>query len=356
MRTRAIVALVSLAGVVFGGGAGTEKGKDNKDKEHRSAVQEVSFARETPTVLAVRKTREGIVTLKITKPGASKETVGTGIIIDERGYIVTNRHVVKNATPNGIRVVLFDRSSHKASVAFTDASHDLAVIRIETAKKLKALRLGPANDLMVGEEVIAIGHPFGYTNSVSRGIISAVDREIEMPGGITLTGLIQTTASINPGNSGGPLLNINGEVIGLNVALRQDAQGIAFALNADTVQQVLSRKLSASLRTGFYHGLDCREAERVNPQGRARVMVHDVAEGTPASAAGLRSGDELLRLGGYEVVNRFDVERALWDAREGGKVVVTVVRHGRQMTIDMPLGRDVGKAPRVTKAPTIASR
>ena len=337
MRTWACVALVSLTGVVFGGGAGTEKGK----KGSKTAQRAVCFARETPTVLAVRKTREGIVTLKVAKPGASKETVGTGVIIDERGYIVTNRHVIKNASPGGIKVILFDRSAYVARLAFDDASHDLAVVQIETAKTLKALQLGPASDLMVGEEVIAIGHPFGYTNTVSKGIISATGREIEMPGGVTLRGLIQTTASINPGNSGGPLLNINGEVIGINVALRQDAQGIAFALNADQVQQVLSRKLSASTRTGFYHGLDCREAMRADPQGRARVLVFDVAEGTPAASAGLRHGDEILRLGGYDVVNRFDVERALWDARAGGKVTVTVVRHGHQLNVDMPLGRPV---------------
>src|SRR5438477_70408 len=115
----------------------------------------------------------------------------------------------------------------------------LSGLRIKTAKKLKALPLGPATDIMVGEEVIAIGHPFGYLNTVSKGIVSALEREVEMPSGVILKGLLQTTASINPGNSGGPLLNADGEVIGINVALRSDAQNIAFALSADTVQQVL---------------------------------------------------------------------------------------------------------------------
>ena len=166
--------------------------------------------------------------------------VGTGVIVSaESGFIVTNHHVIKNAAPGGVKVVLFDRSEHAGKVIFDDASHDLAVVQIKTTKKLKALRLGPASHLMAGEDAIAIGHPFGYTNSVSKGIISAINRDIEMPGGIALKGLIQTTATINPGNSGGPLLNINGELIGINVALRQDAQGIAFAINADHVQKVL---------------------------------------------------------------------------------------------------------------------
>ena len=159
-----------------------------------------------------------------------------------------------------------------------------------------------------------------------------------------MTNLIQTTASINPGNSGGPLLNINGELIGINVALRQDAQGIAFALNADQVQRVLSQRLSASRRTGLSHGLDCAEALRKDELPRSRVVVREVVEGTPAASAGLKHGDEILRLGRYEVANRFDVERALWDAR-AGKVSVVVVRHGRRLQVEMSFGADDKKQP-----------
>ncbi len=123
----------------------------------------------------------------------------------------------------------------EAAVIWRTAAYDLAVVRVATPQKLQALELAPVSDLMVGETVIAVGHPFGYTNTISTGIISALGREITMPSGDTLTGLIQTNASINPGNSGGPLLNINGELIGINVALRNGAQGIAFAINAGMV-------------------------------------------------------------------------------------------------------------------------
>jgi serine protease Do len=330
MRPWACAALVLLTGVVF-----ADRARPEKDKEKRqTAFQTARARRESPTVLAVRKTRDSIVTVKVQKPHARKDTIGTGILVDERGYIVTNRHIVQNGLE--INVVLFDGSAHSATLELQEASYDLAVLKIQTSKRLKALRLGPASDLMVGEEVIAIGNPFGYTNSVSKGIISALDREVELPG-VTLSNLIQTTASINPGNSGGPLLNINGELIGINVALRQDAQGIAFALNADTVQQVLSRRLCASRRTGYYHGLDVRETVSEDGEERSRVMVRDVADNTPAASAGLKEGDQIVRLGDYFVVNRFDVERALWDTRVGEKVIVKVVRGGRRLIVEMPL-------------------
>ena len=173
---------------------------------------------------------------------------------------------------------------------------------------------------MVGETVIAVGHPFGFTNSVSTGIISALDREITMPDGETLTRLIQTNASINPGNSGGPMLNINGELIGINVALREGAQGIAFALNADTVQQMLSKHLSAGKMAHLEHGLTCREAVEEDAEARQRVVVDRVAADSPAEAAGLKHGDILVKVGQRTVKNRFDVERALWSYKAGDKV------------------------------------
>jgi len=327
--TWALATLVALSGSAFVGGAETEKGQKGQTSTAR-------FPRETPTVLAVRKTKDSIVTIKVAKKTSRKDTVGTGVIVDERGYIVTNRHVIANHVE--IKVVLADNTLCLAEVDFEDESNDLAVLKISASRKLKALPLGPATDLMVGEEVIAIGHPYGYINTVSKGIISATGREVEMPGGVILKDLIQITASINPGNSGGPLLNINGELIGINVALRQDAQNIAFALNADTVQRVLTRRLSASRKLGVYHGMDCRE--KVEPEGEvhSRVLVHDVAENTPAASAGVKEGDEIVKLGDFQIVNRFDVERALWDVRSGETVAVTVVRGGRQVQVPMKIG------------------
>jgi serine protease Do len=291
------------------------------------------YNRRTPIVEAVEKTRAGIVTVKADRRGSwgRKETVGTGVIVDERGYVVTNRHVIAAAEHVGVR--LADGTELAGRVVGEDAAADLAVVRIEPAKALKALPLGPGSDLLVGETVIAIGHPFGYTNTVSTGIISYVGREVQLPEGGSLSNLIQISASINPGNSGGPLLNINGEVIGINVAVREGAQGIAFALNADTVRQVLCRVLAAEKVAGVRHGLGLRES--VTEAGSPRQ--HVVIDRVPGPGAGLCRGDEVVRVGGRCVANRFDVERALWDHKAGDRVAVCVRRQGHEVVVPLTL-------------------
>ncbi len=303
---------------------------------------QAQYSRNTPVVEAVRKTRPSIVAVKAEKKsasGGSRETVGTGVIVDERGYVVTSDHVVAGA--ERITVELADGSRLSAEATIEDTKHDLAVLHIRADKKLTALPLGPSSDLMVGETVIAVGHPFGYTNTVSTGIVSAVGREVTMPGGVVLKQLIQTTASINPGNSGGPLLNINGELIGINAAIRDGAQGIAFALNANAVQQVLSRHLSAGKVAGVNHGLSCHEAVEGENGPRQHVVVETVAEQSPAQSAGLRHGDAILQVAGRGIGNRFDLERALWDRKAGENVNLTLVRQGKELTVNLRLGEQI---------------
>jgi serine protease Do len=288
------------------------------------------YSRKTPIVEAVQKTRAGIVTIKVHRPGGRKDVLGAGVIVDERGYIVTNRHVIVAAETINVR--LSDGTELVGKLAAEIDTHDLAVIRIQTDKKPQSLALGPARDLMVGETVIAIGNPYGYANSVSTGIISALDREVTMPAGETIGNLIQTDASINPGNSGGPLLNINGEVIGITVALRDGAQGIAFALNADTVQQLLSKNLSASKISGVQHGLTFKGINSADT-GDLRGVV--VAE----QVAQFRSGDEIVRIADRKIANRFDLERALWQYKPADSVSVTVRRGGNEHALSLKLGR-----------------
>jgi serine protease Do len=324
MRKACLLAGVVALAIALAGGAGTGA--------------RAQYSRETPVVKAVRKTQAGIVSIKVEKKAAygRKESVGTGVIVDERGYVVTNRHVITGAEHLTVR--LFDGTELAGQMLIEDANYDLAILRIQAGKKLQALPLGPASDLMVGENVIAIGNPYGYTNTVSTGIISALGRDIKLPAGELLCGLIQTNADINLGNSGGPLLNINGEVIGINVALREGAQGIAFALNADTVQQVLSRHLSASRQAKVSHGLGC--IERVAPEGPARqqVVVQELT-GPNAQQAGLKRGDQIVRVGPQAVGNRFDVERALWERKVGDKVPLTVSRDGKVLTVELTLAK-----------------
>jgi serine protease Do len=289
-------------------------------------------------VEAVEKTRGGIVTVKVEKKsnwGRIEKSVGTGVVVDEHGYVVSNRHVIVGATT--ISVGLEDGTELAARIAAEDVPSDLAILRIRTAKKLHALPLGPGNDLLVGETVIAIGQPFGYSHTVSSGIISAVGRTIALPTGEVLSNLIQTDASINPGNSGGPLLNINGELIGINAALREGAQVIAFAINVETLKQVLSRRLSAVKVAGINHGLICSESVVPEGEQRQRVVVDAVAQETPAAASGLQRGDQILCVAKQPVVNCFDVERAFWDRKPGEQITLTVLRQGKQLRVDLKL-------------------
>jgi serine protease Do len=316
--------------------------------------------RETPIVLAVRKALPSVVAIRVERSNSwgRKEGSGTGIIVDERGFVVTNYHVVGGGSR--IAVQLADRTEVPVSVLVEDQRNDMAILKLP-AGKYRPLGFASGTDLMVGETVIAIGHPYGYCNTVSTGIISALGREITMPAGDRLTNLIQTNASINPGNSGGPLININGELIGMNVALREGAQGIAFALNADTVQKVLARHLSARKLANINHGLSCRE-ETVEPEGenRQHVIVEKVDEESAAAAAGVRKGDVLIKLAGRTVSNRFDVERAFWSYKAGEKIEARVLRQGRETLVALTLGdgsnqavASQGEAPAKGKFPDV---
>jgi serine protease Do len=296
---------------------------------------QAQHSRRTPIVEAVQKTRNSIVTIKTQKSDGADSSTGTGVVVDERGYIITSRHVI--ATAARIHAHLADGTVLAAQVFAEEKRTDLAILKVKHDKAIPVLPLGPCSDLMVGETVIAVGNPFGYTNTVSTGIISALDRSIKMPTGDTITGVIQINASINPGNSGGPLLNINGELVGINAALRDGAQGIAFAINADTVKDMLNRHLSCQKVAKVSHGLSC--GERVAEEGtqRQRVVVAAVAAETPAARVGLKQGDIILCVAGRTVTNRFDVERSLWESKPGDQITMKLVRADKEISVALTL-------------------
>jgi serine protease Do len=298
--------------------------------------------RKTAIVAAVQTTKESIVTIKVVKASGAKDVVGTGIIVDERGLIVTNKHVVGSG--RNVIVCLADKTEIAADVLMAEPRFDLAVVRVKAGRPLPALRFAPTKDLMVGEDVIAIGHPYGYVNTVSRGIISALEREITLPSGDVLTGLIQTDASINPGNSGGPLLNINGELIGINVALREGAQGIAFAINAGTVESVLCKQFPASKVSGVFHGLKTEEKLIAESGDRQRLEVKE-------GAGEIKSGDQIVTVANKTVVNAFDLERALWGKKPGENVYVKVMREGREVVATLTLAAGQGAGTVATAPP-----
>jgi serine protease Do len=229
-----------------------------------------------------------------------------------------------------------------------DQENDLALLKIDTNKPLPVMPLGTSSDLMVGETVIAVGNAYGYEHTVSVGVISAIHRDVNLNKELSYRNLIQTDASINPGNSGGPLVNINGELIGVNVAIRAGAQGIGFAIPVDTMIQVVREMICTKKRCGTWHGMICNDKLENNANGMERTVVLQRAEAAgPASLAGLRKGDVLIQVGGVKVGSTIDVERGLLERAAGDKVAVLVRRGNEEKRFDLVLQ----SADRATPAP-----
>lgn len=246
-------------------------------------------------------------------------SIGSGAVIHESGYIVTNAHVVAQASD--IQVSLANERKLDAVVIAVDSDHDLAILKVRDNVPLKALRLGRSDDLLVGETVVAIGNPLGFQHTVTAGIISAVNRKLTFPNGVEYEGLIQTDASINPGNSGGPLLNINGEMIGINSAIRGDAQNIGFAIPVSRLWELLPamldiEQLSGSKRIRF--GVAVRGPD---------VEVRAVRKDSPADKAGLRAGDRILRFENRPLRDSIDFYVNLLD-RQPNDTFSLVIRRG----------------------------
>ncbi len=307
-------------------------------------AKEISSRRTTYVVRAVRAARPAVVNIqgqKIVAPAVQTAAgaepprqvngMGTGVVVDERGYILTNYHVV--ADVRRIQVTLFDHREFTAELVARDVTTDLAVIKIPVTEPLSLISIGTSSDLMEGEPVIALGNAFGYEHTVTRGIISALGRDVQVSDTQTYDDLIQTDASINPGNSGGPLLNVEGEMIGLNVAVRAGAQGIGFAIPVDQVMKVAAQLLSVEQLENKRHGLVTRAA---NETGVA-LLVDEVLHDSPAAAVGIKAGDEICEVGQLSVVRPLDLERALLDHSAGERIEVTVLRSGQRMTFDLEL-------------------
>jgi serine protease Do len=267
--------------------------------------------------------------------------MGTGVVVDQRGYIITNHHVVEGVRE--IKVTLYDGQSYIGRLVAHDPQTDLAIIKIPTRQRLPLLQIGTSQDLMEGEEVIAVGNAYGYENTVTRGIISALHRTVQVTDSQQYQDLIQTDASINPGNSGGPLLNIDGEMIGINVAVRVGAQGIGFAIPVDRAMDVAARLLSAERVGGVWHG--------VVPQSRnavAGVLAQAVQPGSPAAQAGIQPGDVITRVNTLTVVRPLDLERAMIGMRPGQQVEFELVRDGQAKQLPLEL---VAANARVASSP-----
>jgi serine protease Do len=296
-------------------------------------------ARKTAVVSAIERVKNAVVNIHSERnvasvsdlfPQASSRVngMGTGIVIDPRGYIVTNQHVVDDVS--ALRIRLADGASHNAVVVARHPELDLAIIKIDPSQPLPVMPIGTANDLMIGETVIAVGNAYGYEHTVSVGVVSATKRDVSLNKDMAYKSLIQTDASINPGNSGGPLVNINGELVGVNVAIRAGAQNIGFAIPVDHMVRSVSEMLKVRRRSATYEGFACRDIVQPGQDGLVRrVLVDRIDAQSPAEGSGLLSGDVILQVGDVKISSGIDVERGLLDRRAGDSVPV-VVRRGEQ--------------------------
>jgi serine protease Do len=317
-----------------------------------SGAARVSPGRKTAVVEAVARIQPAVVSIASEKLSASNARwpfspeestrsrvsgMGTGVIMDRRGFILTNHHVVDRV--EGIEVRLHDGTVLPARVVQSDPNMDLAVLKVEPVRPLSEAVVGTSSDLMVGEDVITVGNAFGYENTVSVGIVSALGRNVTLSDDQVYRNLIQTDACINPGNSGGPLVNIRGELVGINVAVRAGAQGIGFALPIDDVLRSAAEMLSTRRLAATWHGLatETRAAEE-----GTRLVVSQVQSTSPGEKAGILTGDEIVRIGDLSVRNPLDLERALLESQAEVPVPVVVKREGAEKTVQLavrPLSR-----------------
>src|SRR5438046_5468373 len=347
-RTAAIGAAAVLGG---GAGAAVYAAVGNGGKAAQTT---------TTTVVAAQPaaTRQSVSTLtqlyKAVSPGVVDITVtatsqdgfsfggqqqsraeGSGFVYDTAGHIITNAHVVDGA--KSITVRFQDGRTAKATLVGTDNSTDVAVIKVNVpASALHPLTLGSSAGVQPGQEVIAIGSPFGLAGPMTSGIVSAVDRTIQAPNRYSISGAIQTDAPINHGNSGGPLLDANGDVIGINAQIESDSggnDGVGFAIPIDAAKSVASTLIAGGKVQHAFLGVKIGDAAS-GPGARVGTVV----DGSPAAKAGLQAGDVITAVEGKTITSADDLTAAVGNRAPGDKVTVTLRRNGATQTVTVTLG------------------
>jgi len=301
-------------------------------------------------------------------PAPRQTATGSGFLIDGEGHIVTNAHVVDGASDISVKLG-DDEETYDAELVGADNSTDIAVLAVDAPSDvLEPLELGDSNRLDVGDPVVAIGNPFGLDRTVTAGIISALQREIQAPDGFTIRDVIQTDAPINPGNSGGPLLDGSGEVVGVNSQIESASGGnvgIGFAVPVATAQEVAQQLISDGEVDHAYLGISGADltddlANAINLDANSGALVQSVVPGSPADEAGLEAGDatvsfggERVRVGGdliiavdgEEVSGMDDVIAAVDSKGPGEEVELTVRRDGNERDVTVELGERPSESP-----------
>jgi serine protease Do len=268
-----------------------------------------------------------------------QRSLGSGFIIDKEGFIVTNNHVIQDA--DQIKVKLANDQEFDATIVGRDPKTDLALIKIEGPADLVPLKMGDSDKLEIGSWVVAIGSPFGLEQTVTAGIVSAKGRTI---GSGPYDDFIQTDASINPGNSGGPLLNMQGEVVGINTAIIASGQGIGFAIPAKMAEGIIQQLKEGGTVTRGWLGVGIQSltpelAEYYGLDDKEGVLVTKVFEGDPAEKGGIKSHDVITAIDGQKVTSGRELSRMIANMPVGKKTDITVIREGKQKTLQVELAK-----------------
>ena len=282
-------------------------------------------------------------------PDFKQRSLGSGFIIDTDGHIVTNNHVIENA--DQIKVKLADEREFEAELVGRDPNTDLALIRIKDASDLKPLKLGDSDALTVGSWVVAVGSPFGLEQTVTSGIVSAKGRTL---GSGPYDDFIQTDASINPGNSGGPLLNMNGEVVGINTAIIANGQGIGFAIPVNMAQGVVKQLQANGSVTRGWLGVGIQDltpelADYYGMKDKNGVLVAQVFEGDPADEAGIKANDIIVNVDGKSIRTGRDLTKTIADLEVGKKTTVKLMRDGKEKTVKVKIAKRSDSGPLAQK-------
>jgi putative serine protease PepD len=352
MRERIVlpVALVGVGLIGAAGGIGAWEAVASHDNSTPSAVAtvpSVSVAQNGLTLTELyRRAAPSVVELVVKAQsqngfGFSQQSTatGSGFIIDGQGHIVTNEHVVDGAKSATVRFANGDEA--QAKVVGTDPSTDVAVLELESHRNVTPLPLGSSSSLQVGQPVAAIGSPFGLEGTLTSGIVSGLDRDIQAPNGYTISGAIQTDAALNHGNSGGPLLDSAGRVIGITSQIESESGGnvgVGYAVPIDTIRKVVAQLLQSGKVQHAYLGVELGE-----PRNGGVPLVQTVSGG-PAATAGLQQGDTVTAVDGKHVSSPDDVRAAIDARKPGDRVAVTVTRNGQTKTFTVTLGTRPARA------------
>jgi len=343
-----VASLLAAACLGAGGGAlayATLHDNGTSTVVKQVTVQQADQASASPMSVnqVYRRAYRGVVEITVTEAassstpfgggGGTQQAQGSGWVYDSDGHIVTNAHVVDGAT--SIKVRFWDGKTYTATVSGVDKSTDLAVIKVDApSSQLYPLTVGDSRQLQVGDGVVAIGSPFGLEETVTSGIVSALHRAIQGVTNFTINDSIQTDAAINHGNSGGPLLNTQGQVVGVNAQIKSDSggnEGVGFSIPSATVKTVASQLIANGKAVHAYLGVSIDSSA-------PNAALAGAQPNTPAAKAGLKKGDVITAVNGKSIATGDDLSRAIDAHKPGDQVSVTYARGGSEHTVTVTLG------------------